>query len=258
MNIITICLVLTGEILDQVVYPLVKWSLGVLLTSFIGYMFTRVVNNEIAKFSIKKDSVERVFELISKAEQLEGLIFSNILSIKSYNYLVDNEEFSHWKHVHSEIMRSTDKMSEISEKFGYKSKALLDVGVFLESKEAIFHEYIGFRYKLFDYQSISMKYFYDWTNYFYDEVSSYIDGKNKVPVNIMNEYEAKFELAIKATYDITPILHDLKVELQNDFYQKYFKHHVNCRVQSNGVQGDKKGMEYEFSSEYKKIFGDKQ
>jgi len=226
---------------------IISFVSGALIASFISYLFAKKRENELLKIKLRIETSEQMIESILNFTNKSSLIQTlNYSVFKNYNeLLMDNQAFESKsigfygvkssdniinekkiKRGMDAIFEFEDKYIELCEEYHNSLFCILSI---LVTKEVILNPFIEFRRRLsYEHEELS-EIRTSFLSFYYSEIRENVSSKNLInEANIkkIDDFKSQFT---KKTSDITSIIYDLQVDLQNEFLSKLFGHTVKGR-----------------------------
>lgn len=218
---------------------------GALISALFSYNFTKWRENQRLKIDLQVKTVEQLLESMKVFGDASASMFiPNITSFSGYNLMLKNYKERKLVEDNSlngilddvnrkQVERSKDSirqcMDSYFELWKTYSATFISIINILESKEVILNKFVGFKdILLVEYNSIS-KIYNDIMNLYQFEITQkiiYFEPIEEPYIASISNYDNEF---MKKRIDITSILWDLKVGLQNEFLSKLFKYKVPLR-----------------------------
>lgn len=224
---------------------------GALIAAALGYLFAKKREAQLLKINIQIETAEQLINAIKSFNNKSAIITSlNYSPFKIYNLTIDYKQNIMVKANY--LQNSTDWVDEYNRRNIARDKeninkfinhhtelweeylqTFFSITSILESKEVILNRFVGFRLLLlYEIKGLS-KTQSGFMNFYYSDISNKISmGEliNDVEINKIDNYESEF---MEKFCDISCIMYDLQVALQNEFLSKIFKYSVKMRQPQN-------------------------
>jgi hypothetical protein len=240
---------------------------GATISASISYIFTKKRENQRLRIDLQAKATDQLLESIkvfidaSSGMFIPGISFFDSFNTTFRNFplweaisegnsgIISEEGKINKRQVEQAKKNIFDTMNSYLDLWGTYTKSFISIISILESKEVIFNKFVGFRYLLLDEFNKLNDIHNDITSLYNLEIRP--DLINSMPIKEsqlarLHEYEDKF---MEKRADITAIMWDLRVGVQNEFLSKLFKYKVKLRQPTvEGYQVYKTGYIHEEDS----------
>lgn len=243
---------------------------GAVISALISYRFTKWRENQRLKIDLQVKTADLLIDTVKTFNTASASMtspnfafFQNYNTSLQYNQIAEGETNDPLDatRIINELHRSQIEQAKENVRKSFDdyyaiwlaySKAFFLIISILESKEVILNKFIGFRYLLLDeFRKLGEMQNDFVTLYHYDITQSLIHSQpiTEACLQKVDEHQQKF---MEKCIDISCIMWDLQVGLQNEFLSKLFKYKVPERQpQDKALPVYKPGFVYEINKDNK-------
>ena len=219
------------ELIINTVKWLETWSVlsGIILGSILSWLFSRqLTKNELKKSLELKAAEEIQKKILELYDKKIGIGFSTLnVSIDIYNSLLSFYQSSDYKYDNNKNV--IECFDEINKNWIEYCTALSSLLYNFEVREIILFKFKGIKWFLQDHHRLLSDIYQEIVTLYYKKISREINLVQPIENAVIEELKVLTDKFFVKDSDITCILYDLNIALQNNFLSKTFKKKVELR-----------------------------